>query len=43
MIVLKDPRITVLTSFWDRALREAGYVPHYVIMVRNPLEVAEFA
>lgn len=41
VIVLKDPRISVLTNFWDRALREAGYSTHYVIMVRNPLEVAE--
>lgn len=41
VVVLKDPRISVLTSFWDRALREAGYDPHYVVMVRNPLEVAE--
>lgn len=41
LIVLKDPRISVLTPFWERALREAGYATHYVIMVRNPLEVAE--
>ena len=41
VIVLKDPRISVLTAFWDRALRELNYVPHYVVMVRNPLEVAE--
>jgi hypothetical protein len=41
LIVLKDPRISVLSSFWDRALRRAGYATHYVIMVRNPVEVAE--
>ena len=41
VIVLKDPRISVLTSFWDRALKEAGYATHYILMVRNPLEVAE--
>lgn len=41
VIVLKDPRISVLTKFWDRALLQAGYSSHYVIMVRNPLEVAE--
>lgn len=40
-IVLKDPRISVLTNFWERVLREAGYAIHYVLMVRNPLEVAE--
>jgi len=27
LIVLKDPRVSVLTTFWDRALREAGYSP----------------
>jgi hypothetical protein len=41
VIALKDPRISVLTSFWDRALQEAGFSAHYIIMVRNPLEVAE--
>jgi hypothetical protein len=41
LIVLKDPRVSVLTGFWERALREAGYSTTYVIMVRNPLEVAE--
>lgn len=41
LIVLKDPRISVLTTFWNRALEEAGFSTHYIIMVRNPLEVAE--
>lgn len=41
LVVLKDPRISVLAPLWERALREAGYVTHYVVMVRNPLEVAE--
>lgn len=41
LIALKDPRVSVLTAFWERALRQAGYSPSYVIMVRNPLEVAE--
>jgi hypothetical protein len=41
VIVLKDPRVSVLTAFWERVLREAGYKTNYVIMVRNPLEVAE--
>ena len=40
-IILKDPRLSVLATFWDRALRNAGYEPHYVVMVRNPLEVAD--
>jgi len=41
VIVLKDPRVSVLTSFWERALGGAGYSTTYIIMVRNPLEVAE--
>jgi hypothetical protein len=41
VIVLKDPRISVLATFWDRALSHAGYKIHHVVMVRNPLEVAE--
>ena len=41
VIVLKDPRISVLATFWDRVLGEAGFRAHYVIMVRNPIEVAE--
>jgi hypothetical protein len=41
LVVLKDPRISVLSSFWNRALRKAGYTTHYIVMVRNPLEVAE--
>lgn len=39
-IVLKDPRISVLNEFWGRVLVRAGYRPVYVIMVRNPIEVA---
>ena len=41
VIVLKDPRISVLTSFWHRALTEAEYEITYIVMVRNPLEVAD--
>ena len=39
-IVLKDPRVSLLTPIWDAALREAGYEPAYVLMVRDPREVA---
>ena len=39
-IMLKDPRISLLAPFWDNALRQAGYDPRYIIMVRHPLEVA---
>lgn len=41
LIVLKDPRISVLTFFWENALRTAGYATNYVLMIRNPLEVAD--
>ena len=40
LIVLKDPRVSVLGRFWRAALEQAGYRPRYVVMVRNPLEVA---
>jgi hypothetical protein len=39
-IVLKDPRISVLTSFWAAALERGGYRSAYVLMVRHPMEVA---
>jgi len=39
-IVLKDPRISLFLPFWQRALDAAGYSPKYVLIYRNPLEVA---
>lgn len=39
-IVVKDPRISLLAPLWDRALRKSRYAPNFIIMVRNPLEVA---
>jgi len=41
LIILKEPRVSVLAAFWDRALCKAGYSTNYIVMVRNPLEVAE--
>ena len=41
VIVLKDPRISLLTPLWMRALRAARYVPYCVIMVREPRQVAD--
>jgi hypothetical protein len=41
VIVLKDPRVSLLALLWDDVLKLAGYKPVYVIMVRHPLEVAE--
>lgn len=40
VIVLKDPRISVLIPLWDMALKDSGFDPHYVVMVREPREVA---
>ena len=40
LIVLKDPRITVLLPFWEHALARAGYAVSPVIIYRHPLEVA---
>ena len=39
-IVLKDPRISLLLPLWQRALKDAGYEPYFVLAYRNPLEVA---
>ena len=40
-IVIKDPRIAVLAPLWHRVLIQAGYRPAYVVVVRDPLEVAQ--
>ena len=40
LFVIKDPRICRLLPFWRSVLKEFGAEPHYVIAVRNPLEVA---
>jgi GT2 family glycosyltransferase/glycosyltransferase involved in cell wall biosynthesis len=39
-IVLKDPRISLLTSLWIKGLEQSGYRPICVILVRSPWEVA---
>lgn len=39
--VMKDPRISRLVPFWFDVLRDAGVVPHVVLALRNPVEVAE--
>ncbi len=41
LMVMKDPRSSVLTRFWRQALDEIAVDPVYVIMVRHPFEVAE--
>jgi hypothetical protein len=40
-IVLKDPRLSVLAPLWMRALQKTGREPAVVIVVRNPVEVAQ--
>lgn len=40
LIVIKDPRISLLTRLWNQALKQAGYQVHHVTAVRHPLDVA---
>jgi glycosyltransferase involved in cell wall biosynthesis len=39
--VIKDPRISILAAPWRAAIDELGLEARFIIMVRNPLEVAE--
>jgi hypothetical protein len=39
-IVLKDPRISLFLPLWQRALDEAGYASKFILIYRNPLQVA---
>ena len=41
LIALKDPRICRMMPFWYGALGNAGYRSRNLLIVRNPLEVAE--
>ncbi len=38
--VVKDPRVCRLVPFWKEVLKEAGAEVGFVLLVRNPLEVA---
>ncbi len=40
LFVIKDPRLARLLPVWRTVLAEFGAEPHYVLTVRNPLEVA---
>lgn len=40
LFVVSDPRVARLVPFWESALEEFSSDPRYVLMVRNPLEVA---
>jgi hypothetical protein len=39
-IVIKDPRVVPLLPLWEQAVAKSEYTPHYVLIYRNPLEVA---
>jgi hypothetical protein len=39
-IVLKDPRIALFVPLWKEVLTEAGFAPRFVLIHRNPLDVA---
>nr|MDJ0868824.1 sulfotransferase [Myxococcota bacterium] len=41
LFVLKDPRLCHLVPLWKRVLENVGAEPSCVLIVRNPLEVAE--
>jgi glycosyltransferase involved in cell wall biosynthesis len=38
---IKDPRLCKLLPFWNNIFQEINIEPHYVIPLRNPLEVAD--
>lgn len=38
--VVKEPRMARLVPFWDRALRDFGAEPRYVLTLRSPADVA---
>ncbi|TLU67356.1 hypothetical protein FE810_03485 [Thalassotalea litorea] len=37
---MKDPRVSILLPFWHEVFQSADIEPIYVLMIRNPLEVA---
>jgi hypothetical protein len=41
MAILKDPRICRILPFWLEIMREMTAIPHIVIPIRSPLEVAK--
>ncbi len=41
LAVMKDPRVSLLTPLWRQALAEEGFESVFVIMVRDPIEVAQ--
>jgi len=41
LIGIKDPRMCLLITFWQDVLRDLGMRVCYIIIVRNPVEVAQ--
>lgn len=41
LAVMKDPRVSLLAPLWREALTQEGFRPVFVIMVRDPIEVAQ--
>jgi hypothetical protein len=39
-IIIEDPRITLVPSLWDAALKALGFSPHRLLIVSNPLVAA---
>ena len=39
--VLKDPRCTTLAPFWERVIPQAGFALRRILILRDPVEVAE--
>lgn len=37
---MKDPRVSVLLSFWGEVFHQLAVKPNYILMIRDPLEVA---
>ncbi len=40
-LLIKDPRLSILIPFYQAVFKKLEIHPHYVICLRNPLEVAE--
>jgi hypothetical protein len=41
-IVIDDQRIALFPALWDAALRELAFAPRRVLLVNNPIQVAEW-
>lgn len=40
IIVFKDPRTSILIPIWSAAFAQANWLPYYIFIIRNPLQVA---